>query len=99
MAKKCWENKQERKPKFKSRPKRRRRHPRLCPSGAPKDEPRYRNRGYGLPVSRGALPGRAMGERPLPAQGVAFETRFEEATVAQEAAHTMSEKLKRNSPN
>ena len=36
---------------------------------------------------------------PLPAQGVAFETRFEEATVAQEAAHTMSEKLKRNSPN
>ncbi len=36
---------------------------------------------------------------PLPAQGVAFEKRFEEATVAQEAAHTMSEKLKRNSPN
>ena len=53
------------------------------------------------PVAMLALLGAASlaSGSPLPAPGVAFEKRFEEATVAQEAAHTMSEKLKRNSPN
>ena len=53
------------------------------------------------PVAMLALLGAASlaSGSPLPARSVAFEKRFEEATVAQKAAHTMSEKLKRNSPN